>query len=97
MSLSLKLLILPLAVAALPAADKDNARFAPGPAASYATRQTIDKVSIAGVPYHTPERAREAFGKLKLSENGVLPVLVVSLSTQPIQQSALPTFLRGSW
>ena len=77
MSLSLKLLILSLAAGAMLAADKENARFAPGPAASYATRQTIDKVTIAGVPYHTPERAREAFGKLKLSEHGVLPVLVV--------------------
>ena len=59
------------------AADKDNSRFAPGPASSYPTRQTIDKVTIAAVPYHTPERAREAFGKLKLFEHGVLPVLVV--------------------
>ena len=71
MSLTLKLLILMLV------ADKDTARFAPGPASSYPTRQTVDKVTIAAVPYHTPERAREAFGKLKLFEHGVLPVLVV--------------------
>ena len=77
MSLSLKLLILSLAAAALPAADKDNTRFAPGAASSYPTRLTVDKVTIAAVPYHTPERLREAFGKLKLSDYGVLPVLVV--------------------
>lgn len=77
MSLSLKLLILPLAAAAVFAAGKENARFAPGPASSYPTRQTIDKVTIAAVPYRTPELAREAFGKLKLFEHGVLPVLVI--------------------
>jgi hypothetical protein len=77
MSLSLKVSILLLAAGAAFAADKDNPRFAPGPASSYPTRQTIDKVTIAAVPYHTPERAREAFGKLKIFEHGVLPVLVV--------------------
>jgi hypothetical protein len=77
MSLSRKLWIILLAAAAAPAADKDNSRFAPGAASSYPTRQTIGKVTIAAAPYHTPERIREAYGKLKLAEYGVLPVLVV--------------------
>jgi hypothetical protein len=77
MSLSRKLWIILAAAAAVPAADKDSSRFAPGPASSYPTRQTNDKVTIAAVPYHTPERTREAFGKLKLADYGVLPVLVV--------------------
>jgi hypothetical protein len=77
MSLSRKLWIILLAAAATPAADKDNSRFAPGPASSYPTRQTNGKVTIAAVPYHTPERIRGVFGKLKLAEYGVLPVLVV--------------------
>lgn len=77
MSRSSKLWIILLAAATAPAADKDNSRFAPGPASSYPTRQTFDKVTIAAVPYHTPEQLRQAFGKLKLSEHGVLPVLVV--------------------
>lgn len=77
MSLSRKLWIILLAAAAAPAADKDNSRFAPGPASSYPTRQTNGKVTIAAAPYHTAERIREAYGKLKLAEYGVLPVLVV--------------------
>lgn len=77
MNLSLKLLILSLTAATAFAADKEDGRFRPGPASSYPTRQTIDKVTIAAVPYRTPELIREAFGKLKLAEHGVLPVLVV--------------------
>ncbi|MBI4873266.1 MAG: hypothetical protein HY822_01390 [Acidobacteria bacterium] len=77
MSLSVKLPILLLAASAAFAADKDNGRFKPGPANSYPARQTIEQVTIAAVPYHAPDLAREAFGKLKLLEYGVLPILVV--------------------
>lgn len=77
MSLSFKLLILPLAAAALLGAEKESGKFSPRPAASYPTRQTIEKVTIAAVPYNSARLVREAFGKLKLLENGVLPVLVV--------------------
>src|SRR2546421_6416579 len=58
------------------AADKDL-RFAPGPAASYPTRQTIEKVTIAGVPYTSEDQVHSAFGKLDPNKYGILPVLVV--------------------
>ncbi len=79
MNLSLKLLIILslAAVTAFAADKKEDGRFTPGPVSSYPTRQTIDKVTVAAVPYRTPELIREAFGKLKLAEHGVLPVLVI--------------------
>jgi len=58
------------------AADKES-RFAPGPASSYATRQTIDKVTIAAIPYTTEEHVHSAFGKLDPNKYGILPVLIV--------------------
>jgi hypothetical protein len=57
-------------------ADKD-ARFAPLPASSYATRQTNEKVTIAAVPYTGEEQVRSAFGKLDPNKYGILPLLVV--------------------
>ena len=62
--------------AAANAADKDT-RFAPGPASSYATRQTIEKVTIAAIPYTTDEQVHSAFGKLDPNKYGILPVLIV--------------------
>src|SRR5262245_16388495 len=58
------------------AAEKDP-RFAPGAASSYATRQTIDQVTIAAVPYTTEEQVHSAFGKLDPNKYGILPVLIV--------------------
>jgi len=58
------------------AADKE-VRFAPGPASSYATKQTIDKVTIAAIPYTTEEQVHSAFGKLDPNNYGILPVLIV--------------------
>lgn len=58
------------------AVDKD-ARFKPGPASSYPGNQTLDKITIAAVPYHTAELAKTAFGKVNPAERGILPVLVV--------------------
>ena len=69
------LILLSIAVAA--AADKDKARFAPGRASSYAGNQTLDKITIAAVPFATEEQARLAFDKVNPNKYGVLPVLVV--------------------
>ena len=66
-----------LSIAAAVAADKDKARFAPGPAASYPSHQTLDKITIAAVPYLTDSETAAAFGKLNPNKYGVLPVLVV--------------------
>jgi len=58
------------------AADKDK-KFEPGAAASYASHQTMDKVTIAAVPYTSEEQASSAFGKVNPYKYGILPVLVV--------------------
>src|SRR2546426_8024543 len=59
------------------AAGEKEPRFAPGPATSYAARQTNDKVTIAAVPYTTEEQVRSAFGKLDPNKYGILPLLIV--------------------
>jgi hypothetical protein len=64
------------AIALATAADKD-ARFIPGRAASYATKQTNDKVTIAAVPYVTEDQVKSAFGKLDPNKYGILPLLIV--------------------
>ena len=66
-----------LSIAAAAAADKDKPRFAPGPASSYASHQTLDKITIAAVPYLTDAETATAFGKLNPNKYGVLPVLVI--------------------
>ena len=66
-----------LSIATALAADKDNPRFAPGPAASYVSHQTLDKITIAAVPYLTDDETATAFGKLNPNKYGVLPVLVI--------------------
>src|SRR5260370_9946352 len=58
------------------AADKEP-HFAPGDATSYRTRETNDKVTIAGVTYVTEEQTRSAFGKLDPNKYGILPLLIV--------------------
>lgn len=72
-----KWLIVLCAAASLPAADK-NEKFNPGTVDDYATRQTIDQVTIAATPYLNDDEAHRAFGK-KLNPNdyGLLPVLVL--------------------
>jgi hypothetical protein len=55
----------------------DNVRFIPGRAASYPSKQTNDKVTVAAVPYTKEEQTRSAFGKLDPNQHGVLPMLVV--------------------
>lgn len=58
-------------------ADNKDEKFSPGPALSYPTRQTIDRLTIAAVPYITDEQARPAFGKYNPNSYGILPVLVI--------------------
>jgi hypothetical protein len=59
------------------AADKEKPRFAPGPAAGYPSHQSLDKITIAAVPYLTDAETATAFGKLNPNKYGVLPVLVI--------------------
>ncbi len=66
-----------LSIATALAADKERPRFAPGPAASFASHQTLDKITIAAVPYLTDAETATAFGKLNPNKYGVLPVLVI--------------------
>jgi hypothetical protein len=55
----------------------DKGAFRTGAAASYPTRQTSDKVTIAAVPYVSAEQIRIAFGKLDPNRYGILPLLIV--------------------
>src|SRR5262249_33302829 len=70
-------LIVLLSITAALAADKDKIRFTVKPAAEYLGSQTVDKITVAAVPYSTPEQAATAFGKVNPNQHGVLPVLVV--------------------
>lgn len=66
-----------MSLALLSGADKKDDRFSPGPAASYSSHQTNDKVTVAAVPYDTEDLTRTAFGKTNPNQHGILPVLVV--------------------
>lgn len=66
-----------LSIAVASADDKDKQTFHPGPAASYPAHQTLDKITIAAIPYVTEEQIKSAFGKVNPVQHGVLPVLVV--------------------
>ena len=59
------------------AAEKERPKFEMAPAASYASHQTSEKVTIGAAVYDTAEKAHPAFGKLNPYEYGILPVLVV--------------------
>jgi hypothetical protein len=56
---------------------KGDARFAPGPASSFPSKQTNDNVTVAAVAYDSDDLAHTAFGKLNPYQYGVLPVLVI--------------------
>jgi hypothetical protein len=58
-------------------ADKDQAKFTVGPAAGYPAHQTSEKVTVAADAYDTADKTRTAFGKLKLDQYGILPILLV--------------------
>jgi hypothetical protein len=72
-----KRLALLLSIAAAFAADKEPPPFKPGPAGSFANRQTNDKVTMGAEAYVMGEKVKSAFGKLDPYQHGVLPVLVV--------------------
>ena len=65
-----------MSIAAAFAADK-GATFKAAPAASYAHRQSNDKVTIAAEPYLSDEKQKAAFGKLRLTDWDVVPMLIV--------------------
>jgi hypothetical protein len=73
LSISCMFLRLPAALAA----DKEKPRFVAGAASSYAGSQTLDKITIAAVPFLSDEQVKSAFGKVDPNRHGVLPVLVV--------------------
>jgi hypothetical protein len=56
---------------------KEEPKFTPGSAASYAAHQTSEKVTIGVLPYFDDEDTRPVFGKHNPYTYGVLPVLVV--------------------
>ena len=70
-------LIVLLSIAVAAGGDKDQSHFAPGPASSYPSHQTTDRITIAAVPYITEEQAHTAFGKANPYKYGVMPVLVI--------------------
>jgi hypothetical protein len=55
----------------------DKVPFRPGAASSYPNHQTLDKITIAAVPYITEEQSRAAFGKVNPTKYGVEPILVI--------------------
>jgi hypothetical protein len=70
-------LIVLLSISAAMAADKDKGRFTPGPAGSYPGHQTLEKVTIAAVPFITDEETTAALGKVNPNKYAVLPVLLI--------------------
>jgi hypothetical protein len=76
-------LLLAVSIAAGSAADNDKSKFEVKPAASYAHRQTSEKVTIAAQPFETDEQSRDAFGKINPFRYGVLPVLIVIQNDGP--------------
>ncbi len=65
-----------MSIAAAFAADKETP-FKAAPAASYAHRQTSQQLTIAAEPYTSVEQQKTAFGKVRLTDWDVLPVLLV--------------------
>jgi hypothetical protein len=66
-----------LSIAALAGDDKDKPKFSAGEAESYPNHQTLDKITLAAIPYVTEDQARQAFGKVNPAQHGVTPVLVI--------------------
>ncbi len=56
---------------------KDEVRFSPAEASSYASKQSNDKVTIAVKPYDDEALAHTAFGKVNPYQYGILPILVI--------------------
>jgi hypothetical protein len=70
------ILIVLLSIAAV-AADKEKAPFTSAAASSFPGHQTLDKITIAAVPFASDEQAASAFGKVRPYKYGILPVLVI--------------------
>jgi len=60
-----------------PAAEKEHPQFDLAPAASYASHQASENVTIGASVYDSAEKAKTAFGKLNPYQYGITPVLVV--------------------
>jgi hypothetical protein len=58
-------------------ADKEKSRFVPGAASTYKGSQTLDKITIAAVPFLSDEDTARAFDKVNPNKYGVLPVLLI--------------------
>ena len=71
-----KRLALFMSIAAAFAADKETP-FKAAPAASYPHHQTIQQVTIGVDPYVSEDKLKAAFGKVRPTDYGILPVLVV--------------------
>jgi hypothetical protein len=72
----LKRLVLFTSIAVAFAADKP-ADFKASPAASYPSKQTVSQITIAADPYLSEEKQKTAFGKVKLTDYDVTPILIV--------------------
>jgi len=71
------LLTLVASISIAAGADKDKNKFSPGPATSFANKQSDNGVTVAAVAYDTEALTDTAFGKMNPYQHGVLPVLVV--------------------
>jgi hypothetical protein len=76
MPLILKRLVLFTSITAAFAADKPS-DFKAGPVTSYSNRQTVSQITIAADPYLSDEKQKAAFGKLKVTDYDITPVLIV--------------------
>jgi len=65
-----------MSIAAAFAADKEQAQFRPPPAASFAHKQTNDRLTVGAELYISGDKLKAAFGKVVPYQYGVLPVLV---------------------
>ena len=73
----LGLILLSIALGMTGARADDKVPFKPGPIESYPNHQTLDKITIAAVPFITDEQTKTAFGKLNPTKYGVVAVLVL--------------------
>src|ERR1700691_6478218 len=64
-------------------AKKEEPKFTPDAAASYASHQTSEKVTIGVRPFFNDDDTRPVFGKHNPYNYGVLPVLVVIQNDSP--------------
>lgn len=87
MPLALKRLILLTSITVALAADKEKPKLEIQAAASYPHHMTSQGVTIAAVPYASPdvnaEQTKAAFGKADPVAHGVLPILVVVENAGP--------------